>query len=100
MAALFRRDRIMRRGNCVEWPPRAGQTRLTPAICKQKSGADRARACDDLTSVYELLGLGAVRKLGRPVSSGLGRLSGHAVDMAALATEVDTKRRVHALFSP
>jgi hypothetical protein len=31
LVALFSRDRIMRRGHCVEWPPRAGQTRVTPA---------------------------------------------------------------------
>ena len=32
--ALFSRDRIMRRSNCVEWPPRAGQTRVTLAHFK------------------------------------------------------------------
>lgn len=32
--ALFSRDLIMRRGNCVEWPPRAGPTRVTLAHFK------------------------------------------------------------------
>jgi hypothetical protein len=31
---LFSRDRIMRRSNCVEWSPRAGQTRVTLAHFK------------------------------------------------------------------
>lgn len=66
---------------------------------QNKTGADRGRARDDPTSVYELLGLEAVRKLGRPVSSGLERLSGHAAEMAALPTEEDTKRREHELLS-
>ena len=34
LVGLFSRDPIMRRSNCVEWPPRAGQTRVTLAHFK------------------------------------------------------------------
>ncbi len=37
LVALFSRDRIMRRGHCVEWPPPAGQTRVTLAHLKKSA---------------------------------------------------------------
>ena len=97
--ALFSRDRIIRRGNCVEWPPRAGQTRVTLAHFKISAEQSVLELVMIPPRSMNFSGLGGGRKLGRPVSSGLGRLSGHAAEMAALPTEEDTKRREHELLS-